>query len=138
MEDILLIMFLIIISICLIKILYDKMPKVEKKCAKNNSCDYLKNEINSVRTILKRNSVGFVDTLNDEELNSIWNAVVAKFNKASKERKETISYNQKIKILAEIISVANISGWEFAIKHLDYEVNRYLSYGLRKDNKGLF
>jgi len=48
-----------------------------------------------------------------------------------------ISGNQKLKILIEILKVKDLLGEDFAIKHLQYEINRFEQYGIRQDNKGL-
>lgn len=60
-----------------------------------------------------------------------------KFDEAAKSRNEVITTNQKLKILAEILLVKKMSGRDFALKHLEYELKRFIQFGIRKDNKGL-
>lgn len=107
---------------------WSKMPPMRRKPRQTNfdelTLDIIKSvgvsntDMTEVRKILMMINDGF-DTISDRKGES------------------RISSNQKLKILIEILKVKDLLGEDFAIKHLQYEINRFEQYGIRQDNKGL-
>lgn len=124
--------FSILIIFLIMLLVYIKMPKAKKQ--EITAFDAL---LNTLRDILKKSGNSFVDNFSDDEIQQLAKIVFNKFDVASLKRNEFITGNQKLKILNEIIYVYGLKGKEFAFKHLEYEANRYIIKGLRKDNKGL-
>lgn len=107
---------------------WSKMPPMRRKPRQTNfdelTLDIIKSvgvsntDMTEVRKILMMINDGF-DTISDRKGES------------------RISSGQKLKILIEILKVKDLLGEDFAIKHLQYEINRFEQYGIRQDNKGL-
>lgn len=107
---------------------WSKMPPMRRKPRQTNfdelTLDMIKSvgvsntDMTEVRKTLMMINDGF-DTISDRKGES------------------RISSSQKLKILIEILKVKDLLGEDFAIKHLQYEINRFEQYGIRQDNKGL-
>ncbi len=127
--------FLLLFFILIIYGIWKQMPQV-KKTTQINTLD---NEFDlAFKNLLKANGVKGIDEYTIDELREIFIFIDCEFDKASQERNEKIiSKNQKLKILAEVITTSSLMGRDFALNHLDYELQRFRDNGIRKDNKGL-
>lgn len=105
-------------------LVYRKMPKTFKKE------QTLGDAFEGIATELFNES-----DLNDRKF--FMDLINEKFDEVAKSRNEAVTTNQKLKILSEISLVKKMSGRDFALKHLEYELKRFIQFGIRKDNKGL-
>jgi len=71
--------------------------------------------------------------LSDENIIEIVQTVMRAFKEAADSKGETISGTVLINISAKFIRVYDLSGPEFFMEHLKYEINLYLTSGLRED-----
>lgn len=71
--------------------------------------------------------------LSDEKIIEIVQTVMRAFKEAAESKGEIISGTVLINISAKFIRVYDISGPEFFMEHLKYEINLYLTSGLRED-----
>lgn len=127
------------IIICLIFLalfvyyIYSQMPEVQKPSKDENMAD----KVVGIAKSYFRNYSNVVDSLSDEEFRNIYAKVHNSFDEIANLREEKLTVDQKNKIFVEILKIAEVFGWEFALKHLEYELTRYKNHGLRDDNKGL-
>lgn len=71
--------------------------------------------------------------LSDEKIIEIIQTVMKAFKEAAEGKGEIISGRSLINISAKFIKVYDLSGPEFFMEHLKYEINLYLTSGLRED-----
>ena len=107
---------------------WSKMPPMRRKPRQTNVDELALDMIKSVG----------VSNTDMTEVRKILMMINDGFDPISDRKGESrISGNQKLKILIEILKVKDLLGEDFAIKHLQYEINRFEQYGIRQDNKGL-
>nr|WP_315010294.1 hypothetical protein [uncultured Campylobacter sp.] len=107
---------------------WSKMPPMRRKPRQTNFDELALDMIKSVG----------VSNTDMTEVRKILMMINDGFDPISDRKGESrISGNQKLKILIEILKVKDLLGEDFAIKHLQYEINRFEQYGIRQDNKGL-
>ncbi|QKG29128.1 hypothetical protein [Campylobacter sp. RM16187] len=123
----------LLIVYLLMRLTYSLMPNAIKK-EPNLQERFLTNR----REMLKNNGKNpYVDLFSDDEITHLYNLIEKEFIKAAQERNESISPNQRLYILYEIIFVSGLKGKKFGMKHLEYELLRSKEKGIRPDNKGL-
>lgn len=71
--------------------------------------------------------------ISDEQIIEIVQLVMKKFQSAAESKGETISGTALVNIAAKFVKVYDISSPEFFMEHLRYEINRYMTSGLRDD-----
>lgn len=71
--------------------------------------------------------------VSDEKILEIVQTTMRAFTQAADSKGETISGNVLMNISAKFIRVYDMSGQEFFLEHLKYEINKYLTEGLRPD-----
>ncbi|WP_321224463.1 hypothetical protein [Campylobacter sp.] len=69
--------------------------------------------------------------MSDKEFRELFKLVCDEFDDAASERGEEFSADKKLKVIAEILKVIDLTGKKFGIEHLYYEVNRYRQKGSR-------
>ncbi|MCI7014805.1 MAG: hypothetical protein MR878_05400 [Campylobacter sp.] len=72
-----------------------------------------------------------VNKMSDKEFRELFKLVCDEFDDAASERGEEFSADKKLKVIAEILKVIDLTGKKFGIEHLYYEVNRYRQKGSR-------
>ena len=71
--------------------------------------------------------------ISDDKIVEIVQTVMRSFKQASESKGETISGTVLINISSKFAKVYDLSGPEFFMEHLKYEINIYLTSGLRED-----
>ena len=80
------------------------------------------------RPLLKNNK-----NMSDEKIIEIIQTVMSAFKQAAESKGESIPGQTLLNIAAKFIAVYDLSGQEFFMEHLKYEINLYLTSGLRED-----
>lgn len=73
--------------------------------------------------------------ISDEDLSNYVTDIMLQFKKIAELRGETISGTSLVKISCKFVSMLDRHPREFVDEHLKYELNKYLSSGLRPDYK---
>ncbi len=71
--------------------------------------------------------------VSDEKILEVVQTTMRAFTQAAESKGEKISGNVLMKISAKFICVYDMSGQEFFLEHLKYEINKYLTEGLRPE-----
>lgn len=96
----------LLIVYLLMRLTYSLMPNAIKK-EPNLQERFLTNR----REMLKNNGKNpYVDLFSDDEITHLYNLIEKEFIKAAQERNESISPNQRLYILYEIIFVSGLKG----------------------------
>lgn len=84
--------------------------------------------VNMYRPLLVNNK-----KISDEKILEIVQTTMRAFTQAADSKGEKIPGSVLVKISAKFICVYDMSGQEFFLEHLKYEINKYLTEGLRPD-----
>ncbi len=87
------------------------------------------------RSIGESNGVAPTKELSDEKIIKISQEVMTAFKEAAKQKGEHIPAGYLMTISMKFFSVYEKTGEDFYYEHLNYEINKYLSEGLREDYK---
>ncbi|MCX9575699.1 MULTISPECIES: hypothetical protein [Vibrio] len=71
--------------------------------------------------------------VSDEKILEIVQTTMRAFTQAAESKGEKISGDVLMNISAKFIRVYDMSGQDFFLEHLKYEINKYLSEGLRSE-----
>lgn len=71
--------------------------------------------------------------MTDKQILQAIHTTMTAFKKAAEAKGDDISADSLIKISAKFVLVYDMVGSEFFQEHLNYEINKYLSSGLRPD-----
>tara|TARA_R110001592_G_scaffold363231_2_gene681934 strand:+ start:802 stop:1131 length:330 start_codon:yes stop_codon:yes gene_type:complete len=71
--------------------------------------------------------------MSDEKILEIVQTTMRAFTQAAESKEEKIPGEVLFKISAKFVCVYDISGQDFFIEHLKYEINKYLTSGLRPE-----
>lgn len=122
----------VILILLFIVAIYNKMPEATKK--EPSLYDKL---LEANVDIIKGVGNPYVDMFSKEEIADLLRVISEEFDKIALERNERVSGNQKLFILNEIIFASGVQDKKFGIEHLNYGLDRYRKFGMRKDNNGL-
>lgn len=84
--------------------------------------------VNIYRPLLVNNK-----TISDEKILEIVQTTMRAFTQAADSKGEKISGDVLMNISAKFVRVYDMSGQEFFLEHLKYEIKKYLTEGLRPD-----
>lgn len=71
--------------------------------------------------------------ISDEKILEVVQTTMRAFKQAAESKGEEIAGGVLVNISAKFVRVYDISGQEFFLEHLKYEINKYLTSGLRPD-----
>lgn len=71
--------------------------------------------------------------ISDEKILEIVQTTMRAFTQAAESKGEKIPGSVLVNISAKFICVYDMSGQDFFLEHLKYEINKYLTEGLRPD-----
>lgn len=100
----------------------------KKKKPKTLLDDFNSTVVNIYRPHLVHNK-----KISDEKILEIVQTVMRAFKQAAESKGETLSGTVLMNISTQFIRVFDLSGQEFFLEHLKYEINLYLNSGLRDD-----
>jgi hypothetical protein len=81
------------------------------------------------------NGIADINTLSDEKILEIAQEVMTRFKDAAEKKGETILGGYLLTIAAQFIVTYAMAGEKFYYEHLNYEINKYMTEGLREDYK---
>ena len=87
------------------------------------------------RNIGEANGVAPTRKLSDEKIIKISQEVMTAFKEAGEQKGEHIPGGYLMTIAMKFFAVYEMSGEKFYYEHLNYEINKYLTEGLREDYK---
>lgn len=87
------------------------------------------------RSIGEANGVAPTKNLSDEKILKISQEVMTAFKDAAEQRGEEIPGKYLTTIVIQFFAIYEKAGNDFYIKHLNYEITKYLEEGLREDYK---
>ncbi|EPP5340483.1 hypothetical protein D8S93_24165 [Vibrio sp. VGrn 2] len=93
----------------------------------------LLDELNDVTVKMYRPLLTHNKNLSDEKILEIVQTTMRAFKQAAESKGEEISGDVLVKISAKFVCVYDMSGHEFFLEHLKYEINKYLASGLRPE-----
>jgi len=91
--------------------------------------------ITAFRNFAKANGLPPTSKMTDKEILRISQETMTSFKEAAKQRNEFIPTGYLFAIAMKFFSVYEQFGEEFYKEHLDYELSKYLTEGLREDYK---
>jgi len=87
------------------------------------------------RSYAEQNGIAPTEKTSDTEMHEIIRLVQSNFTDAARQKGERIPATYLMTITVKFFQVYETVGKEFFSKHLEYEVNKYISEGLRDDYK---
>ena len=93
----------------------------------------LLDELNDVTVKMYRPLLVNNKNISDEKILEIVQTTMRAFTQAAESKGEKIPGSVLINISAKFIRVYDMSGQEFFLEHLKYEIKKYLTEGLRPD-----
>lgn len=91
--------------------------------------------VSSYRRIAFQNGIAPTSKTSDDKIIEIYSKIGSAFKEASKQRNEHIAAGYLNTIVLKFFQVYEIGGDIMLDEHLSYEINKYLTEGLRSDYK---